>query len=195
MIVCWNAWPMCSVPVTFGGGSRMLYGVPSPDGRKQPRRSHSAYHFASIDPGSKLFSMRVRRSAWPPALVGEGTGYSSKRRSRHRHGVRASPEPPRTRSGMFPSGDAIACDVAVQGGAFLHAAASIGPVRMRIVRNGTSSRGARSAPGGGRLHVVLAHLEASGPVGFPAFARAGAVGLVGGHHFEHALEQARSTLV
>ena len=23
MSVCWNAWPMCSVPVTFGGGSMM----------------------------------------------------------------------------------------------------------------------------------------------------------------------------
>ncbi len=23
MIVCWKAWPMCSVPVTLGGGSRM----------------------------------------------------------------------------------------------------------------------------------------------------------------------------
>ena len=21
--VCWNAWPMCRVPVTFGGGSRI----------------------------------------------------------------------------------------------------------------------------------------------------------------------------
>ena len=26
-IVCWNAWPMCSVPVTFGGGSWIDVGL------------------------------------------------------------------------------------------------------------------------------------------------------------------------
>ena len=34
MIVCWNAWPMCSEPVTFGGGIMMQYGLPLPLGSK-----------------------------------------------------------------------------------------------------------------------------------------------------------------
>src|SRR5215469_1163807 len=48
---------MCSVPVTFGGGSRMQYGVPSPLGLKQPCDSQWAYHFCSMEAGSKLLSM------------------------------------------------------------------------------------------------------------------------------------------
>ena len=56
--VCWNAWPMCSVPVTFGGGSWMQNaGAPGfIDGLNQPRDSHSGYHFASTACGSKLFA-------------------------------------------------------------------------------------------------------------------------------------------
>ena len=34
MIVSWSACPMCSVPVTFGGGITMQYGSPRPDGVK-----------------------------------------------------------------------------------------------------------------------------------------------------------------
>src|SRR6185437_667866 len=70
MIVCWNAWPMCSVPVTFGGGSRMQYGWPRPLGAKLPACSQHAYHFDSICLGSKLLSMRnskaapMRRRSW-----------------------------------------------------------------------------------------------------------------------------------
>src|SRR5581483_2158399 len=60
MIVCWNAWPMCSVPVTFGGGSRMQYGSPSPCGANTPAASQRAYHFDSIVLGSKLLSMGNR---------------------------------------------------------------------------------------------------------------------------------------
>jgi len=48
---------MCSVPVTFGGGSWMQYGSRSgrSDGSKYPRDSHSGYHYASTACGSKLF--------------------------------------------------------------------------------------------------------------------------------------------
>ncbi len=42
MSVCWNACPMCSVPVTFGGGIMMQYGVPSPAGANQPAASQRA---------------------------------------------------------------------------------------------------------------------------------------------------------
>ena len=34
MIVSCSAWPMCSVPVTFGGGITMQYGAPLPAGAK-----------------------------------------------------------------------------------------------------------------------------------------------------------------
>jgi hypothetical protein len=49
-----SAWPMCSEPVTFGGGITMQYGVP---GRvasvwKKPRFSHSGYQRASAAAGS-----------------------------------------------------------------------------------------------------------------------------------------------
>src|SRR6185312_8757943 len=59
MIVCWKAWPMCSVPVTFGGGSRMQYGVPSPCGEKMPAVSQREYHLDSRGLGSKLFSIAI----------------------------------------------------------------------------------------------------------------------------------------
>ena len=39
MIVSWNAWPMCSVPVTFGGGMTMQNGGPSPAGANSPAAS------------------------------------------------------------------------------------------------------------------------------------------------------------
>ncbi len=39
MIVSWNAWPMWSVPVTFGGGMTMQKGGPSPAGAKKPAAS------------------------------------------------------------------------------------------------------------------------------------------------------------
>ncbi len=66
--VCWNAWPMCSVPVTFGGGSWMHQpeatadrpsppaGAPSGAWRNSPRDSHSGYQRASIAAGSKLLA-------------------------------------------------------------------------------------------------------------------------------------------
>src|SRR6185437_9235965 len=57
--VCWNACPMCNVPVTFGGGSRMQYGSPLPDGWNAPLASQRSYHFDSIWAGSKLFSIGV----------------------------------------------------------------------------------------------------------------------------------------
>src|SRR5690242_10985697 len=76
--VCWNAWPMCSVPVTFGGGSRMQYGSPlalspSPAGLNTPLASQRAYQVDSIWAGSKLFSMGTRlRRAHRSARVVEG---------------------------------------------------------------------------------------------------------------------------
>src|SRR5512138_1508579 len=54
MMVWLNAWPMCSVPVTLGGGSWMqnegLDG--SVEGAKYPRFSHSARQNCSISDGS-----------------------------------------------------------------------------------------------------------------------------------------------
>ena len=49
---------MCSVPVTFGGGSWMQNGGASAfsDGRKQPLASQIGYHLASMASGSKLFA-------------------------------------------------------------------------------------------------------------------------------------------
>jgi len=43
---------MCSVPVTFGGGSRMVYGSPLPDGLKWPAFSHASYNAVSKVLGS-----------------------------------------------------------------------------------------------------------------------------------------------
>src|SRR5579859_2768724 len=78
--VCWNAWPMCRVPVTFGGGSRMQYGSPWPDGLKSPLASQAAYHFDSIWPGSKLLSIRGSRlragaGAWGLTVKGRLYGW------------------------------------------------------------------------------------------------------------------------
>src|SRR5258706_7554925 len=60
MSVCWNACPMCSVPVTFGGGSWMQYGGPCRDASclaaNQPRDSQCAYQRLSTACGSKLLS-------------------------------------------------------------------------------------------------------------------------------------------
>jgi len=56
-----NAWPMCSVPVTLGGGNWTTYGwlsVPVSTcwpAAKYPRLSHSAYQRDSSSEGSKLF--------------------------------------------------------------------------------------------------------------------------------------------
>ena len=52
---------MCSVPVTFGGGSWMQNGAaPSRiDGRKSPRDSQKGYHFASMAWGSKLLASSI----------------------------------------------------------------------------------------------------------------------------------------
>src|SRR4051794_35699821 len=50
---------MCSVPVTFGGGSWMQYGAPSPCGANTPAASQRAYHLDSRGLGSKLLSMIV----------------------------------------------------------------------------------------------------------------------------------------
>ncbi len=40
-------WQMGRVPVTFGGGSKIVYGVPLPLGLKQPLASHCAYQRVS----------------------------------------------------------------------------------------------------------------------------------------------------
>src|SRR4029450_4653268 len=55
---------MCSVPVTFGGGSWMQYGgAPGFQlGLKSPRDSHIGYHFSSIACGSKLLASSDMKS-------------------------------------------------------------------------------------------------------------------------------------
>src|SRR5690348_7044889 len=110
--VCWNACPMCSVPVTFGGGSRMQYGSPWPDGWNAPLASQRSYHFDSIWAGSKLFSIgtglsgaRGARFAWGKAVIVRGGGWAAKKgwRPEQQRQVRQSvwkalqqldPEPP-----------------------------------------------------------------------------------------------------
>src|SRR4030095_6822833 len=57
MIVWSNACPMCSEPVTFGGGIMMQYGLPLPRGSKYPACSHSRYSDCSSACGSKLLSI------------------------------------------------------------------------------------------------------------------------------------------
>ena len=42
MTVSWKAWPMCNVPVTFGGGIAMQYAGPWPLGAKYPLASQRA---------------------------------------------------------------------------------------------------------------------------------------------------------
>src|SRR6185436_15185722 len=56
MSVCWNAWPMCSVPVTLGGGSWIQYGAPLPRAANQLLASQCAYQRPSTAFGSKLLS-------------------------------------------------------------------------------------------------------------------------------------------
>ena len=50
MMVWLNAWPMCSVPVTFGGGNWMeKFFAPSLNvGGGKPRFSHSGPHWDSM---------------------------------------------------------------------------------------------------------------------------------------------------
>jgi len=61
MIVWLNAWPMCRMPVTFGGGSWMLKaGRPaSAPASKYPRDSQTGYQRASIAAGSKALASSV----------------------------------------------------------------------------------------------------------------------------------------
>ena len=58
-IVWLRAWPMCSMPVTFGGGITTEYGVPPSDGSawKYPFFSHIGYHLASAAFASYLLSI------------------------------------------------------------------------------------------------------------------------------------------
>src|SRR5687767_15897102 len=48
---------MCRVPVTFGGGSMIVYGSPRPLGANAPEASQRGYHLASMAFGSNVFSM------------------------------------------------------------------------------------------------------------------------------------------
>ena len=67
-----SAWPMCSAPVTFGGGiaiEKLVSGVPSGGGSKAPLASQAAKIRASASPGSQRvvrlelgFALRVHRS-------------------------------------------------------------------------------------------------------------------------------------
>jgi hypothetical protein len=56
------ACPMCSAPVTFGGGIAIVNGSPvaSSEGLKHPCDSHHSYRRSSVAPCSKFFG----RSAW-----------------------------------------------------------------------------------------------------------------------------------
>ncbi len=73
MIVCWNACPMCSVPVTFGGGSWMQNGgAPGAhEGLKYPRDSQIGYHLSSMACGSKVLasSMGLKFAGNGPQLT------------------------------------------------------------------------------------------------------------------------------
>ncbi len=90
--VIWNACPMCSVPVTFGGGSWMQNaGAPGAWlGLKSPRASQSGYHFASMAWGSKLLasSMTPRaargRGLQKLEIIAESAGASARPRSGRR---------------------------------------------------------------------------------------------------------------
>src|SRR5215468_1924946 len=65
MIVWLNAWPMCSVPVTFGGGSWMLNEglLASSVGAYRPLFSHSGVQRASMAAGSKALASSVMAAA------------------------------------------------------------------------------------------------------------------------------------
>src|ERR1041384_4809086 len=86
MSVCWKACPMCSVPVTFGGGSWMQYaGVArvSPSGlwRTQPADSQRWYQRCSTAAGSKLLSSTLVR-------VGQGERARDRSGDRFAHHLR-----------------------------------------------------------------------------------------------------------
>src|SRR5581483_10825154 len=61
-----SAWPMCSEPVTLGGGMTIENGRPSCFGRNAPSSSQRRYHFDSISPwvyafGSSILFSFIRR--------------------------------------------------------------------------------------------------------------------------------------
>src|SRR6218665_2317363 len=78
MMVWLNAWPMCSVPVTFGGGNCIenaaasARGAPLPrnPATPSPRRSHSAPHRACRAAGSKDFDRLSRPGCCRGELMG-----------------------------------------------------------------------------------------------------------------------------
>src|SRR5688572_8841107 len=65
---------MCNVPVTFGGGSMIVYAGPWPDGLNRPLASHQAYHLVSKLAGSKLFSMAFKSGGLEDGAPGAGPG-------------------------------------------------------------------------------------------------------------------------
>src|SRR5688500_18591468 len=65
---------MCSVPVTFGGGSMIVYAGPVPEGLKQSVFSQWSYHFVSKVLGSKLLSMGFRNGGGRRGGRGAGGG-------------------------------------------------------------------------------------------------------------------------
>jgi hypothetical protein len=65
---------MCNVPVTLGGGRRMQYASPVPDGWNAPLASHRAYYLDSIWAGSKLFSIAMRSVTRKLRAVSWGSG-------------------------------------------------------------------------------------------------------------------------
>ena len=55
-----SAWPMCSEPVTLGGGMTIVNGSASGrSGRNRPFSSQCAYQRASIAAGSKVLGSSV----------------------------------------------------------------------------------------------------------------------------------------
>src|SRR6266536_245980 len=67
---------MCSVPVTFGGGSWMQYEGASSrsDGLNSPWDSQYAYHLPSIVRGSKLFASSIGETVSKPRIIADGRG-------------------------------------------------------------------------------------------------------------------------
>src|SRR3546814_1859747 len=58
-----SAWPMCSAPVTFGGGLTIVNGVASGRaGRNSPRLSHSWAHFARSEEHTSELQSLMRLS-------------------------------------------------------------------------------------------------------------------------------------
>src|SRR5260370_16175053 len=64
---------MCSVPVTFGGGSWMqnAFAPGCIDGLNSPCDSHQAYHLPSIERGSKLFASSIGGVFNKPRIIAE----------------------------------------------------------------------------------------------------------------------------